>query len=273
MSTDPAYSAVAAWFGSNRMLAHHVGTLLEGCTWVGVPFAGGMSELLHIRARSIVANDLHRHVVNLAKVMADEKLGPQLYRELRRMPLHPEVLADSQAFCRVVQPADEPDLECAFNYFICAWMGRNGKAGTAGEFKGGISVRYDDGGGDSAIRFRNATASIPGLRRMLRRCTFDAIDFRRFLAKCKDEPNHGIYCDPPFPGPGDGYRHKFTIQDQTDLAELLQVYRQAKVVIRYYDVPLIRSLYPEPHWHWLHLKGRKATNAEGPEVLITNLAS
>lgn len=30
-------NALAPWYGSNRMLAEHVGKALEGCTWVGVP--------------------------------------------------------------------------------------------------------------------------------------------------------------------------------------------------------------------------------------------
>lgn len=36
--------AIAPWFGSNRMGAAAVGRLLEGCRWVGIPFAGSMSE-------------------------------------------------------------------------------------------------------------------------------------------------------------------------------------------------------------------------------------
>jgi len=35
--------ALMPWFGSNRLLAHRVGELLEGCSWVGVPFAGSMA--------------------------------------------------------------------------------------------------------------------------------------------------------------------------------------------------------------------------------------
>lgn len=65
-------SCLAPWFGSNRMLAHEVGRALSGCEWVGIPFAGGMAELPQIRARTIVANDLHKHIINLAEVVADE---------------------------------------------------------------------------------------------------------------------------------------------------------------------------------------------------------
>lgn len=41
-------TALAPWFGSNRMLARYVGEELAGCQWVGVPFAGGMAEIFQI---------------------------------------------------------------------------------------------------------------------------------------------------------------------------------------------------------------------------------
>lgn len=40
----PKVSAIASWFGSNRMLAPRVGEALTGCDWVGIVFAGGMCE-------------------------------------------------------------------------------------------------------------------------------------------------------------------------------------------------------------------------------------
>ena len=47
--------ALAGWFGGARLIAEHVGEALRGCKWVGVPFAGGMSELLHIQASGMLA--------------------------------------------------------------------------------------------------------------------------------------------------------------------------------------------------------------------------
>lgn len=38
-------TALASWFGSNRMLGKYVGEELTGCTLAAVPFAGGLSEL------------------------------------------------------------------------------------------------------------------------------------------------------------------------------------------------------------------------------------
>lgn len=258
------------------MLGHAVGEELRRCNWVGIPFAGGMAEVPHLDARTINVNDLHRHVMNLAAVMGHPKLGPRLYRELRRMPFHPDTLAGAQSICKAVvtnPPTDDPadlrwDLRWAVAYFICAWMTRHTSAGTPQEFSGGLSTRWSATGGDSAAHYHGAIRAINSLRRTLQRCNFTTLDYRPFLGKCKDEPGHGIYCDPPFPGAGDKYTHRFTPADHQHLACLLHTFVKARVVVRYYDTPWVRQLYPS--WTWRELTGRKQTNAEAPEVLIIN---
>lgn len=40
-----------------------------------------------------------------------------------------------------------------------------------------------------------------------------------FLDKCQDKPKHGIYCDQPFPGPGDKYKHRFDDKKAAMLAD------------------------------------------------------
>ena len=116
-------TTLAPWFGSNRMLASEVGKSLQGCRWVGVVFAGGMSELLHIDAPTMVVNDLHRHVINLARVVGDEVLGPKLYRRLRRLTFHPDELRTAQFLCdgwERVEEVHTPEarLKWAENYFV-----------------------------------------------------------------------------------------------------------------------------------------------------------
>lgn len=268
-------TALAPWYGSNRMLAENVALKLHGCHWVGIPFAGGMSELVHIKARTIIANDLHLEVINLARVVSDPKLGPLLVRNLRKLPFHSAVLDIQQRFLLTYPPppgngSDQQKLAHAEAYFYCVWCARNGTAGTPGELRGGLSVRWKAGGGDSAVRYRSATESLREWQAIMRRCTFTTLDGFAFLDKCIDAPDSGIYCDPPFPGPGDQYTHKFTDRQHHQLAQRLAQFEKAKVVCRFYDVPLIRDLYPDSHWAWFHLVGRKSTNAEAPEVLIVN---
>jgi DNA adenine methylase len=266
-------TALAPWFGAARMIAQHVGEELAGCRWVGVPFAGGMTELLYIEAPTIVVSDLHRHVVNLACCVANDESRRWLINELKAVPFHPDVLATAQKWCQQNEPRWREmsrDGEAALYYFISAWMGRSGKSGTATEFTGGLPVRWNANGGDSCKRFRSAARGLVGWRDVLRRCNFLTIPVADFLAKVKDEDGHGLYLDPPFPDAGEEYRHRFTPENHRAMAADLAAYKRTRVVCRFYDHPLIRELYPEGQWTWRRLKGRKQSNAEAPEVLILN---
>lgn len=277
ISDEPTTTAIAPWFGSNRMLAPIVGEEVGSRAWCGVPFAGGMSELRCIKSRTIHVNDKHRLVINMARVMADAMYGPKLYRELRRQGFHPDTLDVARKYCQTFgpSPADEElsivDYCLARNYFICCWMGRSAKAGTRDEFKGKLPVRYTISGGDSAVRYQSATSSIVAWRRILRRCTFATDDVFDFVEEVKDEDWVAVYADQPFPDAGQPYKHGFTERETRDLAERWTYFKNARIVCRFYDHPLVRELYPEDRWTWRFLDGgRTQANKKPPEVLLIN---
>jgi hypothetical protein len=254
------------------MLAENVGKAVKGCEWCGIAFAGSMCEAVHIDARTLVINDKHRWLMNLATIVADPLYGPKLIRKLRRVPFHTDALKRAQATFKELEPMDVVLKDDAFDralaYFICAWMARNGTAGTDKEFDAPLSIRWEAGGGDSCVRFRSATESLRDWRKILQRATFTALDVFDFLAKCKDRKGHAIYADAPFPGPGDSYKHRFSAAQQERLAGELAGFKETRIVCRFYDIPMIRDLYPETHWQWNLFTGRKQTNAPGPEVLL-----
>ena len=83
----PKITAIAPWFGATRMYASAVGEACRGAVRVCIPFAGSMTEvpaILAAGARAVTCNDAHGHLINMARVMADARLGPRLYRRLRR---------------------------------------------------------------------------------------------------------------------------------------------------------------------------------------------
>ena len=273
----PAIGAIAPWFGSARLLGPAVGKLLAGANWVGIPFAGSLAEIPHIRARTIVVNDLHKGVITLARIVSDERLGPKLYRRLRRHALHPDDLSESQGICREMeqrvdgdQPLDEETtLRWAEHMFVASWLARSGSAGTKTEFDAKLALRWSAGGGASAVRFQNAIRSINAWRRSLRLATFSSMDVFEFLAKCKDHQQHAIYCDQPFPGgPGAKYKYHFTKEQTEKLSQELLRFNHTRVVSRFYDHPIVRDLYPRTYWTWHHFSGRKQTNESAPEVLL-----
>lgn len=293
----PSTTSIANWYGSNRMLAEHVGAELVGCSWFGVPFAGGMSEILHITARGILINDLHRHVINLAKVIADPASRSQLYQQCDRLAFHPDTLSDAQLRCHTRETrirsgndlfgtlnaainASQGDIDWAADYLVCSWMGRGGQAGTAGEFDGSLSVRFNAGGGGSAVRYRSFLRSLVPWCRAFRGCEFTTFDASDFIDRCwgkgakagdGDADGKGIYCDPPFPGPGDLYKFPALEADHRRWAKQLSRFKHARVVLRYYDHPLVREIYPEGPWTYVRRAGRDRTNNdEKPELLIIN---
>lgn len=260
--------ALAPWFGAARTIATAVGDELRGCSWVGVPFAGGMSELSQISATTLVVSDKHRHIINLASIVATQRR--ELVTVLRSLPFHPDVLKAAQEFCKSREPNGMRDFEAALHYFICVWMGRSHKAGTSDEFNGGLSRRWNSNGGDSNTRYRSALRSLAAWGSIMRRCSFDVMDCFDFIPLCKDEEGHGVYVDPPWPDDGAKYRHKFTNDDHVRLRDMLARFKAARVVIRYGDHPLIRSLYGDRRWTWRNLEGRTQTNKAKAEVLILN---
>lgn len=282
MTTIPTIAAIAPWFGSNRMNAERVGELLKGRAWVGIPFAGGLCEVPHIDARTVAVNDLHSHVINLARVTSDPVLGPRLYRLLKRAVFHPETLeaaqqeAGSVAAAGLVDVDNETRLAAAASYFVSQWMGRSGNAGKSREFAGQLPIRWTSSGGDSNTRYRSAVASLLDWRRVLARCNFTTLDAFEFLANCKDQSDHGIYCDPPFPDAGEEYLHNAgrTKSEQRawheKLAAAVGRFQSARVVMRFYDHPLVRDLYPETRWTWQRFTGRTQSNGKAEEVLLMN---
>lgn len=269
-SAEMKIGALQPWFGSSRIIAPHVGAALRGCKWVGVPFAGGMCELAHIDARTIVVSDLHRHVINLAKCIANPCTFRGVLGYLRRMPFHQDILEQAQDWCcDPHRPGDEQeDVRSAVAYFICGWMGRNGKSGIDDEFNGRLSIRWNANGGDSAVRYRNAVRGLAEWHRIMRRCTFDTLDCFEFLDRCEDSDGHGIYCDPPWPDDGAKYRHKFLECDHIRLRDKLASFAKTRVVIRFGVHPLIERLYPREGWEWREITGRTQSNSEKREALI-----
>jgi DNA adenine methylase len=240
--------------------------------------------------------DLHGDVINLARVIQDRKQGPELYRRLRRVLNHEGLFAEAKAAIESDQPetggglfgaggSDRPSLspvDRAFTYFIVSWQGRNGAAGTK-RVNYQPSIRWTGGGGHSAIRYTNAVRSIPAWRRRLADVSILQRDIFDVLPKIADEAGTSIYIDPPYLRDGTSrtgsceYLHEFNPADHEKLASTLCRFKSARVVVSYYDHPLLRDYYPG--WTLvdcttqknLHVQNRRGVGrCEAPEVLLIN---
>ena len=267
-------TALIPYFGSNRLLAEKVGELTAGRIWAGVPFAGGMSEVLHMTCRQIVVNDLHRHVINLARVVAHETHRRELFKRLDRKLFHPSELQVAQAYCKIIGPVGLLDVDAAESYFVSQWMGRSGKAGTKTEFSGKIPVRWTASGGGSAIRYVSAVRSIPAIGRKLQRCEFTCMDAFEMIEKVKDLPTHCLYIDCPWPEAGAEYAHNFgggerELANHSRLAESLSRFKQTLVVVRFGEHPMTDTLYAG--WNRVTLRGKDQSGDATHEILLANM--
>lgn len=270
-------------FGGNRTGSEFVADTLKGCRWVGIPFAGGMAELFHLKAQSIIVSDLHLHIINLARCVQRESVKQWLVTELENVLVHPlELEAAQLAAQETLEPVSLRDIvkasggwspQSARDYFISQWMGRSGNSLTDKEFESKISCRWNANGGGSGKRFRSAVEMLDDFHQVAKRCEFRCMDAFDFLDQCNDSPEIGLYLDPPWPEAGVVYVHK--VDDATfhqRLRNELLRFTQSRVLVRYGDHPLIRSIYSEDEWQIHELAGRKVSGDQA-EIYIERRAA
>lgn len=296
-SGEPKTNGIANWYGTDRMIAPAIASLLVGCSWVGIPCVGSCAVLRWMKARTYGINDIHRHLMNLVRVARSNELRPALIEACERKIHHPDELAEAQLTClameakyidtpdqmvmfgdpdpiKAVMPVEPvPDLQWAIAYFVCSWMGRSSRAGTKGEFANGQSLRWEAQGGGSATRYFSAVSALEWWGEILQRCECSAVDVFQFLRSAKDISDNGLYIDPPFLGAGDLYRYQLpggnTITAHAQLAQACMRFENARVVLRYHDRPEVNSIYRTSEgWEIIKLTGRKQTNEKASELLI-----
>lgn len=270
-------TALAPWFGGKRTLAPRIVEELGEHRVYWEPFCGSMAVLLAKPSCVMeTVNDLHGDMVNLARVIQHETHGPKLYRRLRRAFMAEELFDESGDIMRASEDSGELDPERAYHYFVTSWMGRNGVAGTA-SYNHHFSVRYTANGGHAATRWRAAVNSIPAWRKRLATVTILRRDAFGIIPRIEDKAGTAIYVDPPYVKKGAKYVHDFTEDTHRTLAEQLARFNLTRVVVSYYDHPLIDKLYSG--WTKRNCEVAKALSHQGqrgknatraPEVLLMN---
>lgn len=124
--------ALAPWFGAKRNLAPRIVELLGMHSVYWEPFCGSMAVLLvKPTCRMETVNDLNLDLFNLAKVIQDRPACMELYKRLRVVFMHEEIMAEARENTK--QPF-EPGIDRAYWYFLQCWVGRNGNAGISASF-------------------------------------------------------------------------------------------------------------------------------------------
>lgn len=293
MTDQPTITCLAPWFGSKRTLAPTIVEELGPHRVYWEPFCGSMA-VLFAKPPCVMetVNDLHGDLVNLARVLQHPVHGPYLYRRLRRTLFSERIFREAANRFRV-DPCEQIDPERAYWYFVASWLGRNGTSGTnIGARRGAghsFCVRFTATGGSPAKRWTSAVNSIRHWRRRLREVVILSRDGLQVLEKMDDAEGVATYLDPPYlpetrtgwsgKGAHSQYLHEFNPEDHHRLAELAGRFKRARVVVSYYDHPLLAELYPPDRWTKRHCEVSKAIVHQGqrgendtraPEVLLLN---
>ena len=288
--------AIAPWFGGKRTMAPMIVTELGDHGQYFEPFCGSMAVLFAKPETSQeTVNDLHGDVTNLAWILQDvataEALYDRAYKTLFAESMIRQFWKDlAEAFC-----PDKPDPERAYKFFVFSWAMRNGVAGTSRMRGNGfqIALRFTAGGGSPTVRFKSAVDSIPAWHQRLRNVVILRRDAFQLLPRFDDAKCVSVYVDPPYAaesrsgyeaaGSTSRYEHEFEHSspmfgdDHERLRDELARFKNARVVVSYYDCDRIRKLYEG--WTILAIGGRKRLHnangrgkrqAEASELLILN---
>jgi DNA adenine methylase len=225
------------------------------------PFGGGASVLLRKEpSAQEVYNDLDGEIVNVFRVLRDERQAAELARVLALTPhsrTEFELSRDLMAVCPV---------EKARRTLTRAYMGF-GPAATSKSCTG-FRSRHDVGGGNLAKSWSEYPEEIPAFVRRLRHVTLENIDALHCINKY-DDPGTLFYADPPYlpetrTAHSPAYRHEMTREQHVVLAEALHTVR-GMVLLSGYDSPLYRELYAD--WSVVSISARAELAAARTEFL------
>lgn len=262
------------YYGSKRQMAATIISHLGEHHAYWDVFCGSCAVPLNKpESRVTVVNDLNGALVNLARVVADDVLGPVLFDRLQRTAFCERLHASSVAWLETFPAHDSPSLDWAYHYFVMAWQGRNGFIGAVGESKMGFCRRFTSSGGDPAVRFRRSVELIPTWWEKMRRWTILQTDALDLLDRIEDAHGVVIYADPPYLTKQCHYLYDLDQAQHQTLADKLKRFQKTRVVLSYYDHPELVRLYPDWVIHPVDVRKNLSVasgNGRAPEVLLVN---
>ncbi len=272
--------ALEPYYGCKRQLSDKIIEALGPHNIYYEPFCGSCAvALAKPKCRMTVVNDLHGATINLARVVQDDGFSLVLFSRLTRTLFCEELYNDSVKWLLENKLSHEQIgpwywIDWAYHYFIVSWQGRNGFVGTTRELSSGFCKRYTGSGGDPATRFRNAVGSLPTWWDTMRGWTILSEDGFALIERIPDEDGVAVYIDPPYVEHIADYVHDFVADDHVRLANALSRFKAAKVVVSYYEHPILGELYKD--WSKVSLEVpknisvKKGQKTKAPEVLFIN---
>ncbi|MBX3450608.1 MAG: DNA adenine methylase [Planctomycetaceae bacterium] len=261
---------IVPWYGGKAALARLIVHEFGPHRAYFEPFAGGFGIIFRKPVTPHeTLNDLHEDVTNLARVVADSIDSAALVRRLGRR-LNCEAL-HNEARARLREPF-APGPERAADFFFVSWLAMNGFTGSTSTQT--YTAKYQQVNSSKCQKLRSAIDSIRHWHERLRSVAILNRDGFELLARLPDEHGAVIYCDPPYVKKGGTYRFDFAAGDHDRLAKALGRFRKSRVIVSYYDDPLLDRLYAG--WHkrimveWKHRPQNGVSKPKPPEILLMN---
>ncbi|MCF6449484.1 DNA adenine methylase [Bacillus sp. MMG021] len=222
------------WFGGKGRYADHIINKMPAHKVYVEPF-GGAAHVIANKPQMghEVYNDIDGHVVNfLMQVRKDPKAMQQAC----------ESIPYSRALYEKWKTEDYPqnDFDRAVRWF---YMNRSGiSKGNVEEVPQTGWRHSTQSGQNPAGGYISACAAFESFANRMKGVMIECKDFRNIIEKY-DSPDTLFYVDPPYVGRERFYAGGFNEEDHRELARLLNQVK-GKVVLSYYDDPLILEIYP-----------------------------
>jgi DNA adenine methylase len=238
------------------------------------PFGGGGSVLLRKDpAYSEVLNDLDGNLVNLFRVLRDERMAAELLRRLQLTPFAREEFNDAYI------GRSRSRVERARRLLVRSYMG-HGSDGASGVYRTGFRANSNRSGTTPAHDWANYPPCLEAVIERLRPVVIENRDALQVM-RTHDSPVTLHYLDPPYPKgtrkranrrPDNGgvYRHEMTDEQHRELLAALHDLAGMVIISGYHN-----EIYDELLGDWLRVEMN--THADGAldrvEVLWLNPAA
>lgn len=285
MNTNPMrIKCVGPWAGGKRRLAARIVDLLGPHDTYVEPFLGGCSILpVKPKADREYVYDLNADVIDVVRHLgawATPEWLDYCTRGLRAIPY------GLQSFARALNNLalaagvgdDRPRAMRVNDLLTVWWMGPGGIAGT--NRRPWFAQRHTKTGGDPQRRWESFVESVPALCARLNGVCANVADGILTLDQSRwmDRIGTAIYCDPPYLDKSFKYAVDFAAEDHHQLADTLNDYRHARIVVSYYDdgKGTLDRLYPHSRWRRVdvemskNMSAAQGKTARDTEVLLVN---
>lgn len=201
-----------SYYGGKQRLASKIVPMIPKHTVYVEPFAGGAAVMFRkpwpaITSQSDyreVINDLDGDLVNFYKQLRDK--GPELVDKLQ-LTLYSE---EEHKLSKELDIEDE--LERARRYYVNSQQSFSNVVGRG--WRRGVVTR------NSAVTWMNKVAELPEYLDRMAGVHISNTDALKCIEQW-DSPQTFFYVDPPYPGADQGYQHKYSLEEFTELCEVL----------------------------------------------------